>query len=192
MGFCLLRVAARGKPCPGLAFPVSPCGRPSRSGPLPPHPACALLCFKSVLFGHPAHNPLPAGCQRYLPQGAEGLWGSLPSTAVGATLASSIGAAPRPLLSLLVPGSWGLFPSLSLPDNLLFLCSKESSLPLTGQRPGIPIPANNVLNFLCSNHHRETEMVEIGGQHTLPREELRGDLIPRRQSCNTCKVKDDM
>ena len=76
-----------------------------------------LFTSASKELWDPAHNPLPAGCQSYLPQGAgevkvkEGLWGSLPSRAVGRSLASSIGAAPRLLLYLLVVAG-GSSPSL--------------------------------------------------------------------------------
>lgn len=68
---------------------------------------------------------------------------SLPITAVGRFLASSAGTAPQQLLSHLVSSSWGLVLSHFLSADLPFLCSKEFSLPLIGQFPAIPIPANN-------------------------------------------------
>lgn len=105
-----------------------------------------------------AQTPSLCCCHCYLPQGvgrvkSRSCGGDLPNTALGRFLASSIGVAPQRLLSQLLsrgctlsetgPWPWGCFFGRSCPPDLLFLCSEEFALPLTGRLSRIPVPANN-------------------------------------------------
>lgn len=116
-----------------------------------------FFVLQGVLWGS-AQTPSLCCCHCYFPQGVGRLKSrscgeGLPNTALGRFLASSTGVAPQRLLSQLLsrgctlsetgPWPWGRFFGRSLPPDLLFLCSEEFALPLTGRLSRIPVPANN-------------------------------------------------
>lgn len=95
-----------------------------------------LFTSASKELWDPAHNPLPADSQSYLPQGAgevkikEGLWGSLPSTAVGRSLTSSIGEHLGPFSVFLCMAAGGSFP-VTPSQIICFSCVLKSPLYLS-------------------------------------------------------------